>query len=137
MEEKLSVAEELFAEVEKMLPGMLYTSETDAPLLPVLIKSGSHGSRDAILTAGLADASERSEERSFETLFARLTRVYEGANEVAAESAARYKALGILLTRNLSSLTVLRFGKIRIRVFVVGIDRAGNVVGFQTEAVET
>lgn len=137
-EEKIPASADLLADLERSLAGMYFISETDAALKPVWIKAGtSDETLETIYAAGLADRNERVEEIGFESLFSRLTRVSDGANDAGREYAERFGRLRDMLAANLDRLTVLRSGRIRIKIFVVGRDREGNVAGFQTEAVET
>lgn len=117
---------------------LVYISETDAPLKPFRIV-GAVGSDIAQEVNSFADipAGTHSECASFEDLFARLTRKYDGADDETNRRADRFRGLYELLRAELSDLTVLRFGRIRIRIFVAGRTREGAIAGFETESVET
>lgn len=117
---------------------LVYVSETDAPLKAFRIDEvvGSDIAQNVIVFAKIP-AGTFSESVSFEDLFDRLTRRYDGAGEEFVRRAARFRDLRDLLRSELSDLTVLRFGRIRIRIFVAGRTPEGAIAGFETESVET
>ena len=82
-------------------------------------------------------ADARVEERGFEEIFARLTRVYEGAGEEQVATARRFAALKSVMEAGLRDLKVFKVGKINVDIYMVGLDADGNLSGVQTKAVET
>ena len=50
---------------------------------------------------------------------------------------AEYQALNELLTGNLIGLTVFKFDEINVRIYVMGLDTQGQIVGWKTTAVQT
>ena len=73
----------------------------------------------------------------FEEFFSRLTRVQDWHAEAEKERVRRFLKLRKLLRENLKETTVLRIGRIRIDIYVVGVDRYGKLAGIRTKAVET
>ena len=105
--------------------GLIYMSETDAPVLPL---SGSDAKE---ITDG------PTQEISFDDFFQRLTEIKDWHGEREKERAKKFSELRKLLEENLRNLKVLRTGKIRINIYVVGTDINGHMMGVTTKAVET
>lgn len=123
--------------LSESLNGLIYMSETDAAIEPF-----EGGAADAVTAANLlaqigAAGDAPVEERGFEEIFARLTRVYEGGGEEQAARAGRFGALKGLMEANLTDLKVFKVGKINVDIYMVGIDGEGNLSGVKTRAVET
>lgn len=129
--------EELKRSISEASAGLIYISETDAEI------TAFEGGPAAAVTAAdlLAQTGHTGdapvEERGFEEIFARLTRVYEGADEEHITKAGRFAALKALMEQNLRELKVFKVGKINVDVYMVGLDAEGNLSGVQTKAVET
>jgi hypothetical protein len=129
--------DELKSSLSEALQGLIYISETDAGITP--FEGGPAGEVTAANLLAQAGAAGDSpvEERGFEEIFARLTRVYEGAGEEQAATAGRFAALKNLLEQNLRDPKVFKVGKIQVDVYIVGLDADGNLSGVKTRAVET
>lgn len=138
-EKKESAASESFkTELENAVENLVFMSETDAPMKPFSINgSDSSSIKESVAEFDGFEFGEAIEERGFEELFARLTRVHVGANEVSVRRAERFLRLKSLLAANLTNLTVVRIGTIRINVYIVGRDGSGKILGIKTFAVET
>jgi len=128
---------ELKGSLSEASAGLIYISETDAGITP--FEGGPAGAVTAAeLLAQAGHAGDAAvEERGFEEIFARLTRVYEGADEEHIATAARFAALKAAMEQNLRDLKVFKVGKIQLDVYIVGLDAEGNLSGVQTKAVET
>ena len=113
----------LFHEIERACAGLIYVSETDAPV--------------SAFTGTVTARDQPIEERDFAEFFSRLTanRDWHGAAENA--KAKKFLTLQKLLEENLRDLRVLRFGERRIDIFIVGTDNDGRLMGVRTKAVET
>lgn len=117
--------------------GLVYISETDSPVMPF------SGSRADAVTAAIilqqtgTPSGEPVEERSADDLFTRLTADKEWYGEIEKARAKKFLELWQLLEENVSSLKVFRIGSIRIRIYVVGLDKDGCLQGVTTLAVET
>ncbi|MGE3468088.1 MAG: nuclease A inhibitor family protein, partial [Pyrinomonadaceae bacterium] len=126
----------LFDRIDAAVDGLNYVSETDAPFAAF---TGSEA--DVEMAASLGDlgrdGSRHMEEISIETFFDRLISVRDWHGEREKEKAKKFLALKKLLEENLRDLKVYRIGKIRIDIYVVGIDAQGCVTGVTTKAVET
>jgi len=109
----------------RAVDGLLYPSETDAPLVPFRWRRTEASAEAAILAReGPTCPVERV---SLDAFFEPLQRV---------QDAARYADLKALLQRGLTDPTVWRLGSPRVTIYVIGHD-ATDWVGVRTEAVET
>jgi hypothetical protein len=117
--------------------GLIYISETDSGITP--FEGGPAGAVTAAeLLAHTGHAGDAPvEERGFEEIFARLTRVYEGADEEHIATAGRFAALKSVMEAGLRDLKVFKVGRINVDIYIVGLDAEGNLSGVQTKAVET
>lgn len=129
--------EQLKESISSAAHGLIYISETDAEITPF-----EGGTADGVTAANLlaqtghgADAAV--EERGFDEIFARLTRVYEGGGEEQAARAGRFESLKQTLAQELTDIKVFKVGKINVDIYIVGLDPDGNLSGVQTKAVET
>jgi hypothetical protein len=130
-------ADRLFHEIELACEGLIYVSETDAPVLAFVGPAAVEATGEIILqqTEGKADAPV--EEVAFDTFFGRLTKIKDWFGEAEKENAAKFLDLQKLLEENLRDLKVFRIGAIRIDIYVVGITKDGRMRGVTTKAVET
>jgi hypothetical protein len=129
--------EELKRSLSEASTGLIYISETDAGITP--FEGGPAGEVTAanLLAQAGAAADSPVEERGFDEIFERLTRVYDGAGEEQAARANRFAALKDLLAQNLRDLKVFKVGRIQVDIYMVGLDADGNLSGVKTQAVET
>lgn len=112
-------------QLAKAVEGLLYPSESDAPLVPFRWRRAEASAEAAILAReGPTCPVERV---SLDAFFEPLQRV---------QDAARYADLKALLQRGLTDPTVWRSGSPRVTIYIIGHD-ATNWVGVRTEAVET
>jgi hypothetical protein len=137
-EKDFPVPDEFTEKLQKAVENLFYMSETDAEIVTFFAEcTGPENSKETVLAATGKSSDSPVEERDFDEFFARLTRVYEGANDQAKATAERFSRLGTLLGENLEDVKVFKVGSIRLDVFVVGRDRSGNLIGIRTFAVET
>jgi hypothetical protein len=118
--------------------GLLYPSETDAPVVPV-IWPAEQTELTAAAVARLAGhtADLVIEESTLQWFFGRVTPVREWYDEYGRERSRRFAALESLLRENLRGIRVIRFGTIAIEVYVVGVDASDRIAGISTQVVET
>jgi hypothetical protein len=114
--------------------GLIYISETDAPIEPFFAGKTKRVTAEALQKTGVEAPIE---EASFDQFFERLTRKREWHGEAEKRSVRKFAKLEKLLKENLHDLKVFRFGRVRIDIYVVGIDAEGNLAGVKTKAVET
>ena len=122
----------LARKLEEACSGLIYISETDAPIVPFFQAKGEGG-----LSQGTFGDSSAVEQASFSEFFERLTTDRDWYGEAEKKTAKRFAELQKLLEEELRDLKVLRVGTVQIDIYVIGTDADGNTVGFQTKAVET
>jgi hypothetical protein len=127
-----------FAEqVKKLSEGLYYISETDAPISPFAGGKAEAVSKEEILRQTKSAPNAPVEERNFAEIFARLMRIQDWFGDEEKETAAKFGRLKDFLEKNLKDLKVFKIGTIQIKVYFVGLDAEGRLMGIQTEAVET
>lgn len=130
-------SDELFREITHACEGLFYVSETDAPVLAFSGSEATEVSGEIILHQTGGKAEERVKEIAIDDFFGRLTAVKDWFGEREKAMAKKFLDLQKLIEENLSDLKVIKIGAIRLRIYVVGIDNAGRLMGIMTEAVET
>ena len=117
--------------------GLVYISETDAPVLPFYGSVAANVTGAMILHQTGRKADSATQETDFDGFFERLTTVKDWFGEPEKARAKKFLELKKLLEENLRSVKVFRLGKIQIDIYVVGLDADGRVAGIATKAVET
>ncbi len=117
-------ADPLLAKLTAATKGLLYPSESDAPLTPFVWEAGPNTAAAARRHAGLP-AKARGKASSAADFF-------EGVADVDG-----FPALQAALGELLSDVTVYRFGAANVSLVVVGTAADGRRAGFTTTAVET
>jgi hypothetical protein len=115
--------------------GWFYMSETDAEVEPFFHGKAGEATKGIILK--VTGNSERAEieEGDITAFFNHLWRMEDGGPERTPTRPVHY--LRQFLEQNLTDLKVFRIGRIRLDVYVVGLDSEGNLAGVKTVAVET
>jgi hypothetical protein len=124
-------------EIEAAIDGLIFISETDSEFEYFSAGKISELTAENFRKILNVSKEESTEERKFDDFFSRLTtyRDWFGARE--KRNADRYAKLKKILEANLRELKVFRIGKIRIDIFIVGVNEAGEIAGVKTSAVET
>lgn len=120
--------------------GLLYPSETDAPVVPfVWTADGGQKELSAAAVVQLAGHPREAvvEEIPAERFFGKVTKKQSWHTEVGRERARRFTELEALLKEHLRGLRVFRIGSIAIDVYVVGVDTLDRLAGVCTKVVET
>jgi hypothetical protein len=117
--------------------GLIYISETDAPIVPFRGKNAGPVTVEAVLKQTGKPSGTPAEERDFHEFFERLTRDRDWFGDAERARAKKFLELQKLLEENLVDLKVYRFGQIRLDIYVVGVDLGGSLIGVSTSAVET
>ena len=117
--------------------GLIFVSETDAPVEPV--KFPRHIEFSAI---GVLKFLDRSEEEpiqtvNYEEFFDRLAKPKEWHSEQEKEIARRFGLLRDVVENEFEDLRVYRVGEIRVDILIIGRTRGGTIAGVRTRAVET
>ncbi len=127
---------ELANAIEEACDGLIYVSETDAPIELIFIPNHDSLKLFEGVQAALNDKKNIKEEPAAK-FFDRLTaeREWHGPREKA--KVKRFVKLEKLLKEHLTDLTLFRAGRVRLEVVAAGFDSEGNVAGIRTKAVET
>ncbi len=123
--------------VANLCEGLTYISETDSPIEPVFFRPNANASLADAIKSEYSINDAEFEESDQVRFFSRLTTVHERLSDTGREIISRFSKLQDLLVGNLEDIKLLRFGRIRINIYVVGFDLDRNVVGISTRAVET
>jgi Nuclease A inhibitor-like protein. len=115
--------------------GWFYMSETDAPIEPFFAEKKGGMTKETILKATASPDTAEIEEGDVASFFSHLW--LAGDSRPDRARSAPFQNLRQLLEQNLTDLKVFRIGRIRIEVYVVGLDHEGNLAGIKTNAVET
>lgn len=129
--------EVLAGRINKACSGLIYISETDAP-----IKLFEGGFADRVTKKTVLEQTGHGAmlpvaETDFDTFFGRLTRVEDWFPSERKADAKRFAKLKKILEENLTGLRVFKVGKVRLDIYAVGLDKGGRLIGVRTKAVET
>jgi hypothetical protein len=125
--------------LEDAAAGLTYTSESDYPFTwwfhagPVADPLTVTAFR---ATLGVAP-TVRVETRDLDEFFARHIEWVDPYDATAVALVPRYERLRETVREVLRDPQVFRVGRIAIDCYIVGFDRAGNLVGLRTVAIET
>jgi hypothetical protein len=135
---KINAAENNFSDqVNRLAEGLFYISETDAAILSFEGGKAQTVSAGEILRQTAEPRETPVEERNFEEMFSRLTKIRDWFGEEETENARRFLRLKNFLEQNLRDMKVFKVGRIQLKIYFVGLDAEGFLKGIQTEAVET
>lgn len=137
LKEEISSEKSFEDQIKSLCKGLYYISETDAEIFPFSGTKAESVTAEELLkqTGNLPNASV--EEREFDEMFARLTKLQDWFGDEEKATAAKFSAIKELLEKNLSDLKVFKIGRINIDIYFVGLDADGNLKGIQTKAIET
>lgn len=128
---------ELATEIEKIVVGLYYLSETDAEIVLFCGNKAESVTVEEILEQTDNAAETAVEERDFNEFFARLTIIQDWFGDEETKNANRFAELKKLLEDNLRDIRVFKIGKINLDIYVVGLNAESNLMGIKTKAVET
>lgn len=116
---------------------LTYPSESDYGFDP-FVWEAPPGVDPVAVCETIAQQEGRSvEQRTLRATFARLIDPGPGASPAELALAGRYANLVATAASRLRYNTVCRVGQIHIDVYIIGISRAGYLVGLHTVAIET
>lgn len=128
---------DLARRIELICEKLVYMSETDAAVS--LFTAGPVRVLDAetmrSVTSPAVDVLV--EEVDAGKFFARLTHGAPWHNEEMRTRKEKFLELHTLVEENLQELKVFKIGEVRVRIYAVGLDDHNNIIGVETEAVET
>jgi hypothetical protein len=118
----------ILKELQTAVKGLLFPSETDAPL-EAFVWPGGKGAPDeaAVRANAKVDKDAPIEQITLADL----------ARTIPEESRGDFLPLFALLGHHLSGTTVFRVGEVNITVYIVGRTTDGQFAGVKTEVVET
>lgn len=128
---------DVFHRIEQTCEGLIYISETDAPVIAFPGQPADVVTANVILKQTGSPSDSPIEERDFAEFFGRLTAIRDWYGEAEKARAKKFLELQNLLEEDLRELKVFRVGAIRLDIFAVGIDKDGILAGVTTTAVET
>lgn len=119
--------------------GLLFISESDYPLEPVVVASpGSPGPVAAALLQYLGLPPETPvQEQSLAYFLRNHTRQDPGFSLEKLERARQFNHLQQVLEQELRDIKVYRVGQIQVQAFVLGRDARGQLSGLKTTLIET
>ncbi|HEY8563329.1 MAG TPA: nuclease A inhibitor family protein [Pyrinomonadaceae bacterium] len=127
----------LSEEIGKAAEGLWYISETDAEIFPFTGSKADSVTKENLLRQIGAPPDATVEERDFDQMFERFIKIQDWYGDEEKATAEKFADLKKLLEDNLTDLKVFKVGRIERDIYFVGLDREGDLVGFQTKAVET
>ena len=124
-------------ELEAACSGLVYMSETDRPISPVLETPSRESTLAEFVSRNLPAASRSIEENPASIFFDRLIVDRDWHSASDKKLVRRFRRLESVLTDNLGEVKMFRAGRVQIEIFVLGRDDEGNIAGVRTSAVET
>lgn len=129
----------LLSALEKAASGLLFMSETDAPLTPLDASTRPFATLDDQAVRELAGhpAGDPVEVISVDELFRNAVLDQPWHTPKEREDARRFRELVALIKARLPDARVYRVGRISIDVLILGTGPGGSAIGLQTRVVET
>ena len=129
----------LAARIKRATSGLVYQSETDAPVKPFRLEgfTGESLTPDALRECLGREASTPVAAVAFDDFFADLVADQDWYGDEERDMAKRYRRLVRVLERSLEDLKVYKVGEREVDVYVLGRTPGGEYVGVTTKAVET
>jgi histidine triad (HIT) family protein len=125
------------AQLQKLTQGLLFISESDAPLEAVSYAAPGGDLSDAQLLQTLGETDKAEVEKVELTSFLRNHTADEG-KAGGVSLANRYKALQLYMKQELDGVQVYRVGTgPQVHVYALGRDVAGRLAGFKTVVTES
>jgi hypothetical protein len=131
---KLST-EDLTKAIGKAADGLLFPSETDAPI--TFVSLGKADPRGAVLKAKDRTPGTKVKTATVNAFFKPVVEEKDWFESEERERAARFRDLLTLLRENLTALRVYKVGDVTIDVYVIGKTVSGELAGVATQIVET
>jgi hypothetical protein len=125
----------LSPQLEQAAKGLLFISESEAPLEPFTLPAGTSAeTQDGFLVA-MGQTGQPVEQVELPYFFRNMVRPSE---DPAAQAAAeRFKALQTWLETNLQELKVYRVGQTEVQAYIIGKAQDGSWLGLKTTLIET
>ncbi len=137
IEKKKKEGPDFKTKIEKACRGLIFISETDASVIPVFGGTPVDSSTSAWLAAAGAGKRTPIAETDPDRFFDRLKTHKEWFDARQKVNANGFAKLERILKAELNGLKIFRLGKIKIEIYMIGIDSRGMITGVKTRAVET
>lgn len=136
---KSKPAKPLLDTLDEATSGLLFPSESDAPLTPFTFPGPprTEPTPGALLEALHLPSDTLVETITVADLFDPFAEAPDDASDEDKAEAKRYGALTRLLSSKLTDLRVYRVGRVDIDVYILGKDPSGAWLGLKTHVVET
>ena len=121
----------------KSCDGLIYVSETDAPVTVFVGSPVSNFSDDTILAQIGADSHQETEVVELRDFFCRLTTIKDWYGEREKQRAKKFLDLQKLIEEHLSDAKVYRLGQTSKHIYIIGLGPESRLIGVKTLAVET
>ncbi len=125
------------ARLKGLCEGLFYISETDAAVIPLIAKGLDSIEPKEVSEYFELAKTDKFEIENIEDFFSRVSLVKGWFSKDQRDAARQFKKIEAIFTKELTETRMIRFGRIRIEIFLLGIDPEGNVIGIRTKAVET
>jgi histidine triad (HIT) family protein len=123
-------------QLQKLTQGLVFSSESEAPLEAVSYAAPAGDLPDAQLLQALGEPAQAKVEKVELTLF--LRNQTADSSKAGADIANRYKALQLYLKQELDGTQVYRVGTgPQVHAYALGRDVAGRLAGFKTVLTES
>lgn len=132
--EKVESLNEQFFET---IAGLMYISESEAPILPFEGSKTDFVSKEVLFQQIGKKSEVKVEEKNFDEFFAPLIKIKKWYGEEERKQTEKFIKLKELLQENLINKTVFRLGKKDIEIYVVGLDKNYILRGIKTHSIET
>jgi hypothetical protein len=117
----------LIAALTKACRGVLFPSESDAPLEPFTWDGSGEPTSAALTQSAGLDRKTPTQTTDLASLF----------RAVPKAKKAKFDAIAKLLSEHVSDIRVVKIGEVNVTVFVLGKTKDGMWMGLKTEVVET
>jgi hypothetical protein len=113
--------------LKKTCEGLVFTSETDAPLEPFVWNQKETPTPESLAKAAGLEKGTPTETTDLAAFF----------RAVPKADKAKFNALTKVLKEHLTDIQVYKVGEVDIKVYILGKTKDGGWAGLTTEAVET
>lgn len=127
----------VFEAIARACEGLVYISETDAPVEAFCIDRGQSETVSVLKQLDGSPAAAPVKEIDAVAFFTRLITVKDWFGDSEKSRAKKFLELKELLEESLHGLRAFRLGEVRVRYYVAGVTADGRLAGVKTSAVET
>jgi hypothetical protein len=130
--------EDILEILKQATEGLLFPSETDAPLTPfVWTDVSGEATPENVLAQADKPAETPIDTTTLSAFFKPTTTEEDWHNDEEKEDVRRFRELVTALKDNLKSIKVYKLGETKMDVYIVGKTSEGSLAGVRTQVVET